>query len=96
MNAVTDYVPFDEGAKRPRIAGIELILVMLLLLCSGTVNFVLLKVLYAAYGEAEAFFVSQGINVLYVLFGGVCVYPRLLPCGLGERISSSLGVEERR
>lgn len=89
---VTDYVPLGNGARRPRIAGIELAIVMLLLLLSGTVNFVLLKVLYAAYGERHAFFVSQGVNVLYVVYGGICVYPRLLPFGVGEWLSTSLGV----
>lgn len=33
---------------------------------------------FAAYGEAEAFFVSTGVNALYILYGGLILYPRML------------------
>ena len=74
-----------------KFEGAKLAVVLLLLLVSGSCNFVLLKILFAAYGEASAFFVSQGINVLYIVYGGMVVYPRLLPCGLGDRFSRAFG-----
>lgn len=33
---------------------------------------------FAAYGEAAAFFVSTGVNALYILYGGLLLYPRML------------------
>ncbi|KAJ1457898.1 hypothetical protein M885DRAFT_586495 [Pelagophyceae sp. CCMP2097] len=43
----------------------------------GPTNFVLYKILFTVYGERSAFFVSQGINVLYVVYGGVALYPQM-------------------
>lgn len=40
----------------------------------GPLNFVSYKVMYAAYGESRAFFVSQGVNFLYVLYGGIILH----------------------
>ena len=40
----------------------------------GPMNFVLYKVMYSAYGDSRAFFVSQGVNLIYVLYGGVILY----------------------
>lgn len=37
----------------------------------GPVNFLVYKVMYSAFGDGRAFFVSQGVNFLYVLYGGV-------------------------
>lgn len=33
---------------------------------------------FEAYGEDEAFFVSTGVNALYILYGGLILYPRML------------------
>lgn len=33
---------------------------------------------FAAYGEDHAFFVSTGVNALYILYGGLILYPRML------------------
>lgn len=33
---------------------------------------------FAAYGESAAFFVSTGVNALYILYGGLILYPRML------------------
>jgi hypothetical protein len=33
---------------------------------------------YNAFGADGAFFVSQGINALYVVYGGAVLYPRML------------------
>lgn len=40
----------------------------------GPLNFVSYKVMYAAFGPSHAFFVSQGVNFLYVLYGGVILH----------------------
>lgn len=53
----------------------RLLLVLLVLLCTGSVNFVLLKCLYAEYGEEQAFFVSTGINVLYCICSAAARLP---------------------
>ena len=96
MSETTQYSAFvdTQDSKPPRrVRGLELLAVMCLLLASGSVNFVLLKVLFTAYGEANAFFVSQGINLLYVVYGGLVTYPRLLGGGLGSRLSLWMGME---
>ena len=43
----------------------------------GPVNFVLYRVCYATYGEEYAFFVSQGVNLLYVVYGGAILLPKM-------------------
>lgn len=48
------------------------------LLSLGGLNGVLLKVLYTAYGDHRAFFVNQAVNLLYILFGGAILYPRMI------------------
>ena len=81
-----------EGPPR-RVAGWELFFVLILLMLTGTTNFVLVKVLYSTYGECYAFFVSQGINVIYVVYGGLLVCPRLLPWGLGDTVSRAMNFD---
>ena len=36
----------------------------------GCVNFILVKALYDAFGTQGAFFANQGVNLLYVMYGG--------------------------
>jgi drug/metabolite transporter (DMT)-like permease len=48
--------------------------VFLACLTVGPLNFVSYKIMYAAFGESRAFFVSQGVNFLYVLYGGVILH----------------------
>ena len=105
MSSVSRHVPTEDGdlyiplptarhASRPRrLRNVELIAGLLLLMLSGCANFILLKVLFAAYGESAAFFVSQGINVIYCVYGGLIVYPRLLPSGVGDALSRGFGLE---
>jgi len=57
-----------------RPPGIWLLSIVLLLLVFGTSNSLSYKVMFAFYGEDEAFFVSNGINVLYVVVGGVLLF----------------------
>lgn len=40
----------------------------------GPVNFVVYKIMYDSFGEGRAFFVSQGVNFLYVLYGGAILW----------------------
>lgn len=68
----------DELRKRPPIARLHLLAVMCGLVLLGACNFVLLKVLYTAYGDRRAFFVNQAINFLYIVYGGAILYPRML------------------
>jgi drug/metabolite transporter (DMT)-like permease len=39
----------------------------------GAANFAIYKVMFNAYGTSGAYFVSQGVNVLYVAYGGFCL-----------------------
>mmetsp|Transcript_64185 Transcript_64185/g.139454 ORF Transcript_64185/g.139454 Transcript_64185/m.139454 type:complete len:431 (-) Transcript_64185:462-1754(-) len=55
----------------------KLCLIMVTLIFLGCVNFLLLKELYTAYGDKNAFFVNQGVNLLYIIYGGVILYPRM-------------------
>jgi hypothetical protein len=43
----------------------------------GPINFLLFRVLYDMYGSQYAFFVSQGINALYIIIGGIFLYPKM-------------------
>lgn len=67
-----------KARGRPPIGRLHLLLVMVGLIALGGLNFVLLKVLYTAYGDRRAFFVNQAINLLYILYGGAILYPRML------------------
>lgn len=80
----------SSDSRPRRVGGWELCVVLMLLMIFGTANFLLVKVLYSVYGEERAFFVSQGINVIYVLYGGLVVYPRLVPWGFGDAISAAI------
>ena len=96
---VTEYAPVKETSRSTerngprRVQGVELGVVLILLLSTGACNFVLVKLLYNSYGETNSFFVSQGINVLYCIYGGAIVYPRLLPGGIGNKLSAWLGLD---
>jgi len=41
----------------------------------GPVNFLLFRVMFDSFGAPYAFFVSQGVNFLYCVIGGVALYP---------------------
>merc|ERR1740117_2904111 len=45
------------------------------LILLGSVNFVTLKITYSTYGDDYAYFVSQAVNVLSLLYGGFVLYP---------------------
>ena len=50
-----------------------LALIMTLLVGMGCVNFILVKAMYDAFGTSGAFFANQGVNLLYVIYGGGAV-----------------------
>ena len=50
-----------------------LALIMTLLVTMGCVNFILVKAMYDAFGTSGAFFANQGVNLLYVVYGGAVV-----------------------
>lgn len=54
-----------------------LVCIMVALILLGCVNFLLLKEMYTAYGDQYAFFVNQGVNFLYIIYGGAILYPRM-------------------
>ena len=43
----------------------------------GPSNFVIFRILFAEYGQEYAFFVSQGVNLLYCVYGGLLLYPKM-------------------
>lgn len=55
----------------------RLCFILALLVILGTINFVLVKEMYSAYGDQYAFFVNQGVNCLYCIYGGAYLYPRM-------------------
>ena len=70
----------QEGSfrRRPPIGRLHLLLIMIGLVVLGGMNFALLKVTYTAYGDRRSFFVNQAINLLYVVYGGAILYPRMV------------------
>mmetsp|Transcript_38105 Transcript_38105/g.89271 ORF Transcript_38105/g.89271 Transcript_38105/m.89271 type:complete len:375 (+) Transcript_38105:79-1203(+) len=75
----TDSVSDGAGVRRrPPISRMHLFLAMLVLILTGCANYVLLKVTYTAYGDRRSFFVTQAINFLYLGYGGLALYPRML------------------
>lgn len=52
-------------------------LALIVVLAVGSCNSLTYKIMYEAYGPKGAFFVSTGVNVLYVIYGGLLLYPRM-------------------
>lgn len=63
-----------ENSTSTSVSNIWVYANFLACLVVGPLNFVSYKVMYAAYGEYRAFFVSQGVNFLYVLYGGIILH----------------------
>lgn len=61
-----------------RIRSSSLSAAVVLTILLGVSNFVCLKVMYTTYGLKYAYFASQAVNLLYVVFGGLpllyCIY----------------------
>ena len=47
----------------------KLAFIMCLVIILGPTNFVLYKVMFEAYGSDGSFFVSNAVNIIYVLIG---------------------------
>ena len=63
------------GLTKPEIVEkYKLIIIILLVICLGPANFVLYKIMFESYGEDGSFFVSNAVNVIYVLVGGVALF----------------------
>ena len=75
-----------EGQRRSRRAAsrtdggnsLWTILMMFLLVFLGSLNFILVKAMYNAFGSSYAFFANQGVNFLYVLYGGAILQQKML------------------
>lgn len=67
-------IPPGNVSPREDPSATKFAAVFLATLLIGPLNFVIYKIMFTAYGEANAFFVSQGINALYVIYGGVALY----------------------
>ena len=48
------------------------------LIVTGAGNYLLFKLLYSVYGQEYSYFVSQGINLLYLVYGGAVLAPIML------------------
>lgn len=68
-----DFISDDKHAQKSKNLFILCLFISLIFL--GCVNFLSYKVNYSAYGEEYSFFVSQGINLLFILYGGCVLYP---------------------
>jgi drug/metabolite transporter (DMT)-like permease len=55
-----------------------LFIVLGAMIVMGAANFAIYKVMFNAYGTSGAYFVSQGVNVLYVVYGGICLAYKML------------------
>jgi len=62
----------------PALSLVRLSVIMALLIFLGSINFVLVKEMYAAYGDRYAFFANQGVNALYLFYGALVVVPRMM------------------
>lgn len=70
-------MPKDVAKCMDPLPAARLLTIMVVLISLGCVNFVLLKEMYTAYGDKYAFFVNQGVNFLYIAYGGAILYPRM-------------------
>lgn len=83
-----DYGQYGSFAKKTRVGAATggpvakcpsiLSLALLVVLTLGSCNALVYKIMYQVYGSDGAFFVSTGVNVLYIIYGGLLLYPRML------------------
>ena len=64
-----DELEEEKGSKL--VEKYKLAFIMCLVIILGPANFVLYKVMFEAYGSDGSFFVSNAVNIIYVLIGGV-------------------------
>ncbi|CAD7945538.1 unnamed protein product [Amoebophrya sp. A120] len=86
----------NASSSKPFLSTAKIWVILCGLICLGTVNFVLLKVVYTEYANVAvgttsqngvpvpattvdlSFFANQGINFLYIVFGGCILYPQMI------------------
>jgi len=73
---VAAEVDDEKEFEKAPISRSHLAVVLVGLVTLGCFNFLLLKVTYTAYTDKYGFFVNQGINFLYIVFGVLAFYPR--------------------
>ena len=62
-----------HGISAETVEKYKLAFIMLLVIVLGPINFVLYKIMFESYGEGGSFFVSNAVNVIYVIIGGVAL-----------------------
>lgn len=61
----------EEEDQQKIVEKYKLALIMTLVVILGPANFVLYKIMFEAYGSDGSFFVSNAVNIIYVLIGGI-------------------------
>jgi len=74
VNSNIDAMHIDRAGKTDTTQSWWLYSSIISILIVGPLNFVSYKIMYSAYGESRAFFVSQGVNFLYVVYGGFILH----------------------
>mmetsp|Transcript_34430 Transcript_34430/g.83280 ORF Transcript_34430/g.83280 Transcript_34430/m.83280 type:complete len:521 (+) Transcript_34430:136-1698(+) len=80
VRSLTESSARSVQDMRRKVSLPKLLLLIGALVLVGACNFAMFKSMYSAFGEHNAYFVSQGVNLLYMLYGGILVYPRLIFC----------------
>ena len=83
-----NFRPMDSAAAARSKTGAQKALTYLslgLIMVVGPANFLLFRILYDTYGSQYAFFVSQGVNFIYCIVGGVALYPRMWRLSIVDR-----------
>jgi hypothetical protein len=86
--ATSKFRPMDSAAAARSKTGAQKALTYLslgLIMVVGPANFLLFRILYDTYGSQYAFFVSQGVNFIYCIVGGVALYPRMWRLSIVDR-----------
>ena len=73
MSGKQDNVNKAGQISRRLLAGVLAVLIF-----TGAGNYLLFKLLYEVYGSEYSYFVSQGINFLYLVYGGAVLLPIMM------------------
>lgn len=88
-NQMAPEASSSENQRQP-ISVVRLAVIMVGLVILGAMNFIMLKLCYQQYSNVVvdktkpthtkdlSFFANQGINFLYVIYGGLILYPRMI------------------
>ena len=69
-------IQINNNENNKNIQNFNLYLYSNFILCLifGPLNFITYKIMYNSFSEKYAFFVSQGVNFLYVIYGGIILF----------------------